>query len=184
VSDTNGRFSYDEITRLRVAAGFASVGAWVGGGNAITVPLSPTPDEGYNGELIAESIQEKNLSHIEAWQPANVIAFLDQFERMRDAWANSKSQARTVSVSEGAAWKARVAELEKLMSETRGVLGAIVLTVEGPPMDEDRPHLAKIVRELDAKFKEALQPRERCTRINCGCPCEVCKKPTSAAVPA
>lgn len=65
-------------------------------------------------------------------------------------------------LTDAAAWRARVIELEKLLRKTRGVLGSMVMTCAGPPMEEDRAHMAKLARELSDEFKAALdgEPRQ------------------------
>jgi len=96
-----------------------------------------------------------------AWQArSDVEAFIRATEQLVEARTRpDEIEQRAPLIAEGRAWKARVAELEKLIGETRGVLGSMILTCEGTPMEEDRPHMAKLARGLADKFKAALELR-------------------------
>jgi hypothetical protein len=51
---------------------------------------------------------------------------------------------------------ARASDTRRALEDARGLLDAVALTLEGPALEEDRPHLARMAREMSVKINAAL----------------------------
>jgi len=75
-----------------------------------------------------------------------------------DGYCRFHRQMRERAVEFDEFAEVRVAGMRRALEDTLGLLDAIALTLEGPALDEDRPHLARMAREMSVKINAALHP--------------------------